>query len=90
MVTWSALSGPGTVTFLDANAADTAAQFSADGVYVLQCAASDAAGTGSATVTVVVGGGAQGVVSLREGVNGCTHGATRHRSHQSDCFRKMV
>ena len=39
--TWSKVSGPGTVTFDDANAVDTTATFSTTGVYVLQLEASD-------------------------------------------------
>lgn len=37
-ITWSKLSGPGDVTFEDANSANTAASFSAPGDYVLQLA----------------------------------------------------
>jgi K319-like protein len=39
--TWSKVSGPGTVTFQNANAVDTQASFSATGTYVLRITASD-------------------------------------------------
>ena len=41
--TWSTVSGPGTVTFGNANAVDTTASFSVAGTYVLRLTASDAA-----------------------------------------------
>ncbi|MCE7981969.1 MAG: hypothetical protein DYG89_12305 [Caldilinea sp. CFX5] len=40
-VTWSKVSGPGTVTFANPNAANTTATFSAPGVYVLALSAND-------------------------------------------------
>jgi K319-like protein len=53
-VTWSVASGPGTVTFLNANAVDTRASFGQAGTYVLRLTASDGAlpTVGSTTVTV--------------------------------------
>ncbi len=53
-VTWSKVSGPGTVTFADASAVDTTATFGTDGTYVLQLEASDSALTASASCTVTV------------------------------------
>ncbi|MDR3426072.1 PKD domain-containing protein, partial [Silvimonas sp.] len=44
-ITWSLLSGPGTVTFTNANQAVTSVSFSSLGTYILQLSASDAAGT---------------------------------------------
>jgi hypothetical protein len=41
--TWSQVSGPGTVTFGNANAADTTASFGQTGNYVLRLTASDGA-----------------------------------------------
>jgi hypothetical protein len=41
--TWSQISGPGTVTFTDANALETTATFSTAGTYVLRLTASDSA-----------------------------------------------
>ncbi len=61
--TWSKQSGPGTVTFANANAVDTTARFSAPGTYVLVLTASDTALTTSDTVVVTVSasdGGAGG------------------------------
>jgi len=43
--TWSQLSGPGTVTFANANAVDTTASFSAAGTYALRLTATDSART---------------------------------------------
>ncbi len=54
VVAWTRMSGPGTVTFANAAAADTSASFSATGTYVLQCAATTAAGTGATRLTVNV------------------------------------
>jgi hypothetical protein len=53
-VTWSKVSGPGTVTFGNANASSTTAIFSVAGTYVLRLTAtdSDLAATDSATVVV--------------------------------------
>ena len=56
-VTWSMVSGPGTVTFGNANAVDTTATFSAAGTYVLQLQASDSALSSTDTVTITVNGG---------------------------------
>ena len=57
--TWSKVSGPGTVTFGNANAVDTNASFSATGSYVLRLSASDGQLSSSeeATVTVTSSGG---------------------------------
>jgi hypothetical protein len=51
---WTKVSGPGTVTFGNANDVDTSASFSAPGTYQLQLAADDSALTGSDLVEVVV------------------------------------
>jgi predicted GH43/DUF377 family glycosyl hydrolase len=63
-VTWSKQSGPGTVSFANANAVDTTATFSAPGMYVLALTASDTALSSSdpaiITVTRSVDGGAGG------------------------------
>jgi hypothetical protein len=61
--TWSKVSGPGTVTFGDANAVDTTATFSASGTYVLRLTANDGALSSSDDVTVTAnasGGGGGG------------------------------
>ncbi len=52
--TWSKLSGPGTVTFANANAVDTTASFSLPGEYVLRLTATDGALTASDSVAVSV------------------------------------
>ncbi len=52
--TWSKVSGPGTVTFADANATGTTATVSTDGTYVLQLQASDGALSSTDTVTITV------------------------------------
>ena len=68
--TWSRVSGPGTVTFGNANAVDTTASFSAAGTYVLRLTASDGQLSASDDVTVQVatqggGGGAATVFEKR-------------------------
>ena len=50
--TWSKVSGPGTVTFGNANAVDTPASFGAAGTYVLQLTASDSELGNSDQVTI--------------------------------------
>jgi len=50
--TWSKVSGPGIVTFENANLADTYATFSTPGSYLLRCAANTGTGIGSADLTV--------------------------------------
>ena len=51
---WSAISGPGNVTFSDAGAIDTTATFSVEGTYVLQLTADDTELSVSDEVTVTV------------------------------------
>ena len=64
---WSQVSGPATVTFADATATDTTANFPTDGTYVLRLTASDADLTSSSdvTVTVLPEGGSQVTVEVR-------------------------
>ncbi len=52
--TWSAVSGPGDVTFDDASATSTSARFSAPGTYVLRLEANDGELVGSDELTVTV------------------------------------
>ena len=54
-ITWSAVSGPGTITFGNSNALATTASFSVAGNYQLQLAANDGQVTtiGSVTVTAI-------------------------------------
>jgi PKD repeat protein len=59
-VTWSKVSGPGTVTFANPAAKVTTATFSAAGPYVLKLTASDSALTASANTTVTVNAAATG------------------------------
>jgi hypothetical protein len=51
---WTRVSGPGTVTFGNASAANTTAQFSAAGTYVLRLTANDGSLQTSDDVTVIV------------------------------------
>ncbi|MCZ7649484.1 MAG: Ig-like domain-containing protein [Planctomycetota bacterium] len=53
-VTWSKLSGPGAVTFGNANAIATSASFSVAGTYTLRLTASDSQLSASDDVTVIV------------------------------------
>lgn len=55
--TWSKTSGPGTVTFGNASAADTTAGFSQAGTYVLRLTANDSALAAFDELTVTVTGG---------------------------------
>ena len=52
--TWSVVSGPGSVTFGDASAVDTTANFTLNGMYVLRLTADDSDLTASDDVTVTV------------------------------------
>ena len=52
--TWSRVSGPGTVTFVNPNALATAATFSAAGSYVLRLTASDSALSATDDITITV------------------------------------
>ena len=54
---WSVVSGPGTVTFGNANLVDTTASFTAVGTYVLRLTANDGALTPSDDATINVGWG---------------------------------
>ncbi|MGH7186723.1 MAG: putative Ig domain-containing protein, partial [Pseudomonadota bacterium] len=54
--TWSKVSGPGTVTFANANAIETTATFSAAGTYALRLTASDSQLSASHDLTVTVEG----------------------------------
>ncbi len=56
-LSWSKVSGPGTVTFTQPNLAATNASFSASGVYVLRLTASDSLASASDDVQVTVNGG---------------------------------
>ena len=59
VLTWSKVSGPGTVTFADTSAADTTAGFSASGTYVLRLDAYDGYNHFTRDLTVVAGATAQ-------------------------------
>ena len=59
-VTWSRVSGPGTVTFAQPNSASTTATFSAAGTYVLRLTATDSALSAFDEVAVTVATGQQG------------------------------
>jgi beta-lactam-binding protein with PASTA domain len=52
--TWSQVSGPGTASFVDASAIDTAASFSIAGTYVLGLSANDGERFGGDEVTITV------------------------------------
>jgi len=53
---WSAVSGPGTVIFIDSSALETSASFTKSGTYVLRLTASDGALTAYGDITVTVTG----------------------------------
>jgi uncharacterized protein YegP (UPF0339 family)/dienelactone hydrolase len=65
-VEWSQVSGPGTVTFADANAEGTTTSFSDAGEYVLRLTANDGELTASDEVTIIVQeGGGTTVIEVR-------------------------
>ena len=53
-IAWSQVSGPGVATFANPAAADTQVSFSADGTYVLRCTVTNAVGSTSQDITVLV------------------------------------
>src|SRR5262249_105880 len=53
-VTWTKISGPGTVTFGNARALSTTAKFSTTGTYVLRLTATDGASSASDDISLVV------------------------------------
>jgi hypothetical protein len=63
-ITWSKVSGPGTVTFTTPNAASTDASFSLTGAYTLRLSASDGALTTTDDVNVTVNADAGGGTNL--------------------------
>ena len=81
-LTWSTVSGPGSVTFLDPSAADTLASFPAAGSYTLQCTAINPAG--STTARTVVSVNAPATLTFRQGENGYSHGATMIRADNNN------
>jgi hypothetical protein len=68
-LTWSQVSGPGTVSFGNASAVDTMASFSANGEYVLRLTADDGQLTASDELTVIVGGGSNQAPTVSAGVD---------------------
>ena len=62
--TWSKVSGAGTVTFGNVNALNTTATFSSSGAYVLRLTASDSVLTAADDLTVTVGVGGTGILSV--------------------------
>ena len=73
-VLWSKVSGPGDVTFANPASGDTTALFSASGSYLLQCQAT--VGTSVSLARIAVAVDAPLTVTLRQGENGYSHGAT--------------
>lgn len=64
---WSKVSGPGTVTFGNANAVDTTASFSGDGVYTLRLTANDTALSTSDDVIITVNSGSPSDLIFADG-----------------------
>jgi hypothetical protein len=75
--TWSRVSGPGTVTFGNANALSTTASFSTNGTYVLRLTASDSALTRTDDVTITVNASAGGTGLTGAYYNGNNFGTLR-------------
>jgi uncharacterized repeat protein (TIGR01451 family) len=72
--TWSMFSGPGNVTFGNANSLNTTASFSALGTYVLRLTANDSALSASDDLTVIVDDGT--VITGSLSITGATPPAT--------------
>jgi hypothetical protein len=75
-LTWSKVSGPGTVAFGPANTANTAATFSLAGIYVLRLTANDGQFTGTDDVTVSYGIAENGLVGSKIGAQAVQPGVT--------------
>lgn len=71
---WTQVSGPGIAAFANAGAADTSVAFSAAGAYVLRATASNALGSASLDLAVLVAPPTS--ITLRQGLNGYAHAAT--------------
>ncbi len=71
-VSWTKQSGPGTVTFGNANAVDTTASFSTSGTYVLRLTASDSALSAYDEVTITVSPAPPGKATSPSPTNGAT------------------
>lgn len=85
---WSKASGPGDVTFSSANAAQTAATFSAAGIYELEVRMQDAYRTKTATLQIVVGGQMSGELGrLDLAANGGINPATGSPWQLGDSYR---
>lgn len=83
VVTWSKTSGPGTVTFGDANSADTTAAFSVEGTYILRLTANDGlnAPFDEVTITALPAGSCQLAVSPGCGADRQPAGTTYFRTY---------
>jgi hypothetical protein len=85
-LTWSKVSGPGIVTFSDANAGDTRARFSQTGSYQLRVTATLANNgspvTATANLSVVISSQTEVSATFRQGENSYSHTATFLRGDQ--------
>jgi hypothetical protein len=63
---WTALSGPGSVTFANASSAATTATFSATGTYVLRLTANDGSLSGTDDVSVTVNSASPGTIPQQQ------------------------
>jgi len=77
-VTWSKVSGPGTVTFGNANAVDTTATLGASGVYVLRLSTTDSMYAATDDVTIYAPGAGDFVISAEEFIGSGTLGDTEN------------
>ena len=74
VIAWSQLSGPGLASFSSASAADSFVTFSSPGTYLLRATATNALGSVSTDLTVVVAPPRS--LILRQGVDNYAHAAT--------------
>lgn len=88
-ITWSKVSGPGTVTFADSTVEDTTAGFSESGVYVLRLEASDGELSSQDGVTITVNEETANLLSFEDvaesaGIADPLYGAYIHTSSWGD------
>jgi hypothetical protein len=69
-MSWSEVSGPGTVNFGDSNAAVTTASFSAAGTYILRLTANDSQLSSSADITINAGTSTLALINPSSGKQG--------------------
>jgi len=75
-IAWTKVSGPGEISFGAATSPGTTASFTAPGSYLIECAATNLNGSGSARRSVLIG---HGQITRRQGEDGYSHVAAMIR-----------